>query len=511
MRCCGVTKQGRRCERKEQKWRYPFCGDHFWQPLLFLISIGGGLIYVSDLAESLGLKKPIEYVKTTDAPNKHTEDFRSIFHSNDSTYNILLLPFGADGNCTLESNQYHWQVQRRIDELNESENLGLEVQRQDTIMCDLLKTDIVRAYGKELGADLVIYGNYQERCEWDTTLLSIRYILVDTVTRTSPFSKEGGSKYLVHDNNSLVELSGGKLTGTVEDLMYWSLGMREYDRNRYQQSIRYLERISVSVPKKEHAIIFKILGYNKSRLGNYEEAIEDFDLAIQLDPKYPNAYYSRGIAKHSLGNYEEAIEDFGLAIQLDPKLAPPYNNRGSVKKDLGDYEEAIEDFDLAIQLDPKYATAYYNRGGAKYSLGNYEEAIEDFDLVIQLDPKNADAYNNRGGAKYSLGNYEEATEDFDQAIQLDSKLANAYNNRGGVKSNLGNYEEAIEDYSKAIQLDPKLANAYYNRGMAKANLGNYEEAIEDFDLVIQLDPKNANAIRYRKLAYEDLKEGRNRD
>lgn len=67
---------------------------------------------------------------------------RSIF-TIESAYHVLLLPFGPDGNCIQESNQYHWQVQRRLDQLNKSENLGLEVQRQDTIMCNLLRADSV--------------------------------------------------------------------------------------------------------------------------------------------------------------------------------------------------------------------------------------------------------------------------------------------------------------------------------------------------------------------------------
>ena len=41
----------------------------------------------------------------------------------------------------------------------------------------------------------------------------------------------------------------------------------------------------------------------------YEEAIEDYSKAIDLDPNHSNAYNNRGVVKHKLGNYEKAIED----------------------------------------------------------------------------------------------------------------------------------------------------------------------------------------------------------
>ena len=97
------------------------------------------------------------------------------------------MPFGPDGNCEKESNQYHWQVHKRLIELNKKDSLKIEIVRQDTIMCDIIDPEAVREYGENQGADLVIYGNYQEKCEWDTTLLNVRYAVIkeDGYTPTS--------------------------------------------------------------------------------------------------------------------------------------------------------------------------------------------------------------------------------------------------------------------------------------------------------------------------------------
>ena len=54
--------------------------------------------------------------------------------------------------------------------------------------------------------------------------------------------------------------------------------------------------------------------------GDYAGAIEDYTQAIELDPKFAEAYFNRGNAKHSSGDYAGAIEDYTKAIELDPKV-----------------------------------------------------------------------------------------------------------------------------------------------------------------------------------------------
>ncbi len=69
-------------------------------------------------------------------------------------------------------------------------------------------------------------------------------------------------------------------------------------------------------------------------------AIEDFTIAINLNPKYEEAYYWRGIIKHELGDFQGAIEDFTEAIEINPK-SDAYKERGITKNDIHYYLGAI--------------------------------------------------------------------------------------------------------------------------------------------------------------------------
>jgi Flp pilus assembly protein TadD len=62
-------------------------------------------------------------------------------------------------------------------------------------------------------------------------------------------------------------------------------------------------------------------------LGNYYQAISDFNKALELNPKGAMIYLGRGIAYNNWGNHQQAINDCNKAIELNPKYAEAYNNR----------------------------------------------------------------------------------------------------------------------------------------------------------------------------------------
>ena len=192
-----------------------------------------------------------------------------------------------------------------------------------------------------------------------------------------------------------------------------------------------------------------IASYNKSE---YEEAIEKYSEAIELNPNYEIAYYNRGLAKGNSKLYQEAISDFNKAIELNPNDADSYSSRGISKGGLRQYQEAISDLNKAIELNQNHANAYNNRGIAKNNLELHREAIADYDKAIELNPNYAEAYSNRGVAKGKLGQYQEAISDFNKAIELNPNYANAYHNRGTTKQALGRDQEADEDFKMAAKL-----------------------------------------------------------
>ena len=160
----------------------------------------------------------------------------------------------------------------------------------------------------------------------------------------------------------------------------------------------------------------------------YRGAIADYTKAIELDPKFAEAYYFRGIAKGAIQDAIGAIDDYTKAIEINPKYVKAYNYRGNQKMDQKDYIGAIDDYTKAIEIDPKDISSLYYRGVLKNFFKDYRGAIADFTKIIELNSKDAEAYYNRG---------------------LDAR---AYYSRGLSKVNLGRKDSGCLDFSKAGEL-----------------------------------------------------------
>ncbi len=114
-----------------------------------------------------------------------------------------------------------------------------------------------------------------------------------------------------------------------------------------------------------------------------DEAIEACTDSLSANPNADD-YYFRGCLYLGKEQYDNAIEDFNKVIALDPNDAKAYYNRGSAYSSKGQHDMAIEDCNRAIVINPNDAGAYNNRGIAYEMKGNIDKAIEDFKKACDL-------------------------------------------------------------------------------------------------------------------------------
>ncbi len=95
--------------------------------------------------------------------------------------------------------------------------------------------------------------------------------------------------------------------------------------------------------------------------GRYEEAIEAYDMALDIYIDNEIAWNSKGEALYMLGKYDEALECYDKAIGLKPDYDVAWNFKGEVLYKQGKYEEALNCFNEALKIDPAYKYAGRNR------------------------------------------------------------------------------------------------------------------------------------------------------
>jgi tetratricopeptide (TPR) repeat protein len=127
-------------------------------------------------------------------------------------------------------------------------------------------------------------------------------------------------------------------------------------------------------------------GNVRIQAGEYALAIDDFNKALQLDPKSAEAYHGRGLAYSQLGELDRAIADLSEAIQLNPNDFRAFYNRGLMYSRKGDYDPALADLSEAIRLNPGYARAYLARSRVYVRTGDNAKAEADREKAFELDP-----------------------------------------------------------------------------------------------------------------------------
>lgn len=208
---------------------------------------------------------------------------------------------------------------------------------------------------------------------------------------------------------------------------------------------------------------------------DYNEKVDYYTKAIELQSNFGLAYYGRATAHNQLRDYEAAIKDFTATLNYKPGYARAYNGRGFSYLQLREYQKAVKDLNKAIRLKPSNATAYNYRGNAHTKLEEYSKAIADYTEAIKLKPSYFVAYNSRGHAYIYQNCYSNAIKDFDKAIQINPKFYQAYSNRANAKQRLRKYDEAMADYDMALSIKPSYPPADQGKTMVLASRDNYPE------------------------------------
>lgn len=114
--------------------------------------------------------------------------------------------------------------------------------------------------------------------------------------------------------------------------------------------------------KKEFdAYKYNDLGLDALLEGNYETALQYFNKALNISPTLVGVIYNRGNLYSSLQQSDKAIVDYNLAIELEPQYYEAYIHRGIVYlEQKQDALAAITDFTKAIQIAPTKIQAHFN-------------------------------------------------------------------------------------------------------------------------------------------------------
>jgi tetratricopeptide (TPR) repeat protein len=227
-------------------------------------------------------------------------------------------------------------------------------------------------------------------------------------------------------------------------------------------------------------------GERPDRLGDpglLNKAVEQYRLALVIDPGHYWAHFQRGRCYLSLGRAAEAVEALGACIALRPEAPWGYSARGFALAVLKRFREAERDLNGVVQQYPEFQPGRLNRGVVSWlqgERGKGDAALEDFQAVLQAPQgrRLIEAAYYRGQVYLQRGDQAKALEDFDRVVAEKPSFRPVYLSRARLLLLRGEEAAGVEDLNAflagGLPFDPKSKEACERRGRLLLRLADQE-------------------------------------
>ncbi len=184
------------------------------------------------------------------------------------------------------------------------------------------------------------------------------------------------------------------------------------------------------------------------------QAVEEYQKALQSDPRHYWARFQLGRCRLALGRGPEAVEALSACIALRPQVPWAYSARGLASALSNRPTEVLDDLNRAIELDPSFQPARLHRAMAHWLRGDHAAAVADFSAVL--------------------------------AAPADQQLVEAAFYRGQILFGQQKDAQALADFSKVLYQRPGFRPAYWFRAKTHFRLGSYESGLADLKTSVSL-------------------------
>jgi tetratricopeptide (TPR) repeat protein len=214
------------------------------------------------------------------------------------------------------------------------------------------------------------------------------------------------------------------------------------------------------------------------RLSQLERAETSFTDAIKMDPNMADAYNALGVVLTRRRQYNEAIELFTKALELNANDAGFRINIALAYHLQGRSTDAEQAYQLAVDTNSDFAGVLDFLSGGTSSGGGGADPLQKI--------ASEKAYED-GAAFLRLSRLDRATETLDRALSLDPNNAEALNAKGVIATRQRRYDDALELYRRATSVQPGNAGFQANLAITYHLQGKKEEAIAAYRKSVELD------------------------
>lgn len=235
------------------------------------------------------------------------------------------------------------------------------------------------------------------------------------------------------------------------------------------------------------------VGLNHFYKNRYLEAYREFKLALEKDPRYPDAHYNLGRVYKAQGFVKEAIIQFQIAVQIKPDYLAPRRELEALQQSLASdvaAQQKIQGRETMQQteFDTIPADQAIARAREMLNQGRTDEAIRYYEVALQERPEDAAINKMLGFLRFRQNRFTDALESYSKAQQSSPTDAEIPYAIGLIYMKTQTPERAESFFSQAVKLQPGMVKAVFGLGEAYEAQERVEDAILQFRKCLELNP-----------------------
>lgn len=222
--------------------------------------------------------------------------------------------------------------------------------------------------------------------------------------------------------------------------------------------------------KHQKAKLYADVGRADLASGQYPEALQQLQIAYELDPEDPDILNDLGLAYFVRNKYTDALFYINKSLKNKPNFTEARNNLGRVLIDMGKYNEAIRELQT-VTADLTYLTpekGFANLGLAYLKKEDYENSKKYLVKAIQANREFCPAYNYYGQALFQTNNFEKAAKMFDRQVKICEKTSDEVQYFSALSYfKMGNRDKALARFEEIVKESPAGEFAQKSEAMIK--------------------------------------------
>lgn len=232
--------------------------------------------------------------------------------------------------------------------------------------------------------------------------------------------------------------------------------------------------------------------------GKYTQALQQYQQALQADPRNPAFYLSMARLNIFSGNYDEAVTNASNALLLSNTSSQAEAIKGFALAFTGDFLAGEASLNRAIELDSGNAAAYAYLSilyaqqiiSGQSAVTSLDKAIEASRKAVTLAPSAIETHWARGLVLEITANYQEAIDELEAATTQNSNIMELHMALGRNFRALQRYDRAVEEFTRASALNPVDPNPALFISRIYFGIGEFGRSVQYAEQAVANAPAN---------------------